>query len=223
MNESRFFAELVRPAYRGARGLLNRGLERRAGIRTEGFVSAEELGFEAHRERYQPAGWFQLRRILPVRQVGPQDVFIDVGSGMGRVVYQAAAWYPFRRVIGLELSERLNVIARDNLRRAEPRLRCPEVEIVTADVLEYELPDDVNVVYLNNPFNGPVFEAAIDRLLASMRRRPRAVRVIYANPKDESVLLRAGFRPVRTLRGLRPGAEWSRSNSVRLYAGGSEG
>jgi hypothetical protein len=217
----RVFERVVRPAYVALRGFVNRMLERRAGIRTDGYIYPEELGFQGeHLGRYQPTGWFQLRRILRRTEVGPDDVFIDIGSGMGRVVYQAAAWYPFRRVIGLELSERLNRIARDNLQRTRPRLRCQDVQIVSADVLEYELPDDVTVVFLNNPFTGPVFEAAVAKLVASLRRRPRHLRLIYVNPKEEAVLLRNGFRRVRELRGMRPTPEWSRSNSVRMYAAG---
>jgi SAM-dependent methyltransferase len=217
----RVFDSVIRPVYVTLRGLVDQALERRAGIRTRGLLHLDELGFSnQHLGYYKPAGWFQLRRILRRREVSRDDVFLDIGSGMGRVVYQAAAWYPFRRVIGLELSERLNVIARDNIRRARSRLRCQDVEIISSDVLDYELPDDVTVVYLNNPFTGPVFEAVVAKLVESLRRRPRTLRVVYANPKEEAMLLRGGFRHVRTLRGMRPTPEWSRSNSVRMYMAG---
>ena len=213
------FHRTIRPAYIAARGALNRQLERRAGIETEGRISTAELGY-ANDEytRYAPAGWFQLRRILRPGDVGPNDVFIDYGSGMGRVVYQAAAWYPFKRVIGVELSAALNEVAQRNVDRNRDRLRCRDVELVAGDALEFPIPDDVTVVYLNNPFTGDVFRTVMERLVASQERRPRRLLVVYANPREESVLHELGFRRVRALRGWRPSKDWSRSNAVRLYA-----
>lgn len=215
------FSKTLKPPYVLVRAAAVRLLERRAGIRTEGHFTPEELGFAPeHRQRYQPTHWFALRRILPPREVGPDDVFIDFGSGMGRVVYQAAAGYPFARVVGVELSERLHAIARENLERTRSRLRCPDVELVAADVLDYEIPDDVTVAFFANPFSGHVFASVVQRLVASQERRPRRLRVVYVNPVEEGMLLDAGFREVRRLRGWRPGPEWSRSNAVRLYERG---
>jgi 16S rRNA G966 N2-methylase RsmD len=206
----------IKPPYVRARALGTGFLERRAGIETEATIGTEELGFENPSSwRYQPVGWFALRRILRRSEVGPGDVFIDIGSGMGRMVFQAAARYSFRRVIGVELSHRLNEIARANIERSRDRLRCRDVELVTADAAA--LPDDATVVCMNNPFTGPVFADVADELVASLERRPRRMRVIYANPREEQLLLDRGFHRVRALRGFRPTPEWSRSNSVRMY------
>lgn len=213
------FEKSLRPAYIAVRGVVNRLLERRAGIQTEGRISTTDLEY-ANEEYtpYAPAGWFQLRRVLKPGDIGHQDVFIDFGSGMGRVVYQAAAWYPFKRVIGVELTASLTEVAQRNIDRNRDRLRCRDVDLITANALEYEIPDDVTVVYLNNPFTGDVFASVVERLLESLERRPRRMLVVYANPREERVLLGAGFRCARRLRGWRPTADWSRSNAVRLYA-----
>ncbi|MDF5755020.1 class I SAM-dependent methyltransferase [Spongiactinospora sp. TRM90649] len=175
--------------------------EWRYGVHTAEFVQLEELGL-AHRDRvyYSPANWMTLRRTLPRREVGPDDVFIDLGSGMGRMVLEAAARYPFKKVIGVELSRHLNQIARANVARTRLRLRCDDVRLITCDVLDYVIPDDVNVVFLNNPFQGDVFASTIRNLIDSVERVPRQVRVIYFNPVEEHVLLRTGrFRLLRTV------------------------
>lgn len=125
-----------------------------------------------------------LRRILPPREVTDHDVFVDFGSGMGRVVLQAAR-YPFRKVIGVEVSETLHSIARENIDRNRQRLRCPDTELVHADALDYELPDDVTVAFLYNPFRGEIFATVIERLLQSVERNPRPLRIIYVNPIEE--------------------------------------
>lgn len=169
------------------------------------------------RQGYLPAGWMSLRRILPPREVTDHDVFVDFGSGMGRVVLQAAR-YPFRKVIGVEISQALHSIAQENIDHNRQRLRCPDVELVHADALEYELPDDVSVAFLYNPFRGEIFATVIERLLQSVERNPRLLRIIYVNPVEERLLLGTGrIRHARTVSGWRPSKEWSRSNSIRMY------
>ncbi len=176
----------------------------------------EELGLAGPERRfYKPAGWSILPRILPTREVSVDDVFIDYGSGMGRIVYEAAARYPFKRVIGVELSSQLNEIARSNIDRNAHLLRCREVQFVTADVLDYEPPSDVTVAFFNNPFRGKILETAITRLLDGT---DGSLRVIYVNPSEHDLLMTTGrLKVIRRLRGWRPGTEWSRSNSTIMY------
>ncbi len=212
------FDRTTKPPYVFVRDRTLAVLERRAGIRTLGRLTPEELGFSGeYQERYEPSNWLALRRVLPPRRVTQDDVFIDFGSGMGRVVYQAASKYPFRRVIGVEISDRLHVIALDNIERNRHRFRCHDVQLVHSDAREYEIPEDVSVVYLGNPFSGPVFATVLERLMATLERNPRRMRIVYFNPVEERRLLDAGFQITKIGRGLRPNAEWSRSNSTRLY------
>jgi len=195
--------------------------ERRLGVRTSGVVELDELGIAAEgRVRYRPIGWLMLRRILPPSTVTADDVFLDIGSGMGRAVLLAAA-YPFRRVIGVELSGRLIDIAQDNLDGIRGRLRCKDISFVNADAVNYEIPDDVTIVFMYNPVRGSNFAAVLQNVLDSYDRRPRMLRLVYANPIEDSTLLATGrIRMIRQLRGFRPGPEWSRSNSCRLYVVG---
>lgn len=212
------FNRTVKPPYVATRGAVIGTLERRSGIRTEADITPQELGLSPeHQERYKPSHWSALRRILPLADVGPDDVFLDLGSGMGRVVYQAAARYPLRRVIGVELSERLHVIAEENIARTRERLRCRDIRLLCTDATRYEVPDDVTVVFLGNPFSGPVFAAVLEQIVASVRRNPRRLRLLYFNPVEEPMVLAAGFTCTKTLSGLRPGREWARSNSTRRY------
>jgi hypothetical protein len=133
-----------------------------------------------------------LRRILRPRDVSSSDVFIDIGCGKGRTVLQAAR---------------------------SGRLRCSHVEVVPGDILDYEFPDDVTVAYVYNPFTGDLFQTMVDKLLASVDRNPRPLRLIYRVPLEERRLLETGrFRQVRMGRALRPGREWSERNSIKMYA-----
>jgi SAM-dependent methyltransferase len=157
--------------------------------------------------------------MLPPREVGRSDVFLDLGSGKGRAVIQAGFYYPFKRVAGVEMSLSLHETAVCNVDLMRHRLRCADVRPHCMDVLDLAIPDGTSVVLLHNPFTGNVFGAVITRLLESASRHPRPMRIIYSNPIEESALLATGrVEQVRALRDWRPGRDWSRSNSSRLYA-----
>jgi len=73
-----------------------------------------------------------------------------------------ATTYPFGRALGLELSPDLSTIAENDVARNQSNFRCHASEIMTADVRQSPIPDDLNLVYLNNPFVGAIFTAFID-------------------------------------------------------------
>ena len=207
----------IKPLYVGLRERLGKAIfAPRAELRTEGVIRLEELNLAgSDRIYYKASGWSVLPRILPPRETSSEDVFIDYGSGMGRIVYQAAARYPFKRVIGLELSQELNDIARANIERNSQLLRCSNVELVTADVLEFEPPPDVTVAFFFHPFSGATLETAIHNLLAVAQTR---LRIIYHNPLGHERLMATGRLKVeRRLRGWRPGRDWSRSKMTVMY------
>jgi SAM-dependent methyltransferase len=159
--------------------------------------------FHSERTAYEPSGWLYLRRVLRKRDVTPTDVFVDFGSGKGRVVFQAAR-YPFARVVGVEISEALNEVARRNIGRNRHRLVCQDVALVTADAAEFEVPDDMTVAYFFYPFAGMTFERVLDNIVASLDRRPRRVRLIYACPGEEESIARTGrFQLVQRSQGAR--------------------
>jgi SAM-dependent methyltransferase len=193
-------------------------LERALGIDTTGIIEEEDIYVrEPEREGYQGSGWIDLRRMLRPGEVKPHDVFLDLGSGKGRVVMLAAR-YPFARVIGVEISEGLTEIARRNLHARRRGRRCQDIELVTADVLDYEIPADATVVYLYNPFRGSLFEAVIAKLIDSVDRHPRTVRLIYLNPKEHDRLLATGrFRLVRKAGRLRLRRDEAARSYIRMY------
>jgi hypothetical protein len=179
--------------------------ERRYGVRTSGRLILDR--HDAESICYIAVKWRQLPRVLPPATVTDKDVFIDLGSGMGRAVLEAAAIYPFARVIGVELYEELNDIARQNIANTKRRLRCTNIELVCADLREYELPDDVTVVFVNNSIRGSIFHRFLDEMSASIERNPRRMRFVYGNPLEEEALLATGdWQKVSTIASRR--SQW---------------
>ena len=154
----------------------------RLGIRAAGYITWYELGHDAECLDYDPISHRSFRRVLGCVSVRPdEDVFLDYGCGMGRALIMAAQ-RPFRRIIGVEKSAELCVVARENLRRARRKLHGRNIVLANADARCYELPDDVSVIYLFNPFSGQTLAAAIQRISASLLRRPRPLTILYVYP-----------------------------------------
>jgi hypothetical protein len=159
--------------------------------------------FHPDRVAYEASGWLDLRRALRKRKVRPTDVFIDFGSGKGRIVYQAAK-YPFAQIIGVEISANLNELARRNIDRRLDKLACRNIELVTMDAAVFEIPDNVTIAYLYHPFGGETFEALIRNIIGSLDRNPRRLTLIYQMPWREDHILATGrFELVRTVKRRR--------------------
>jgi SAM-dependent methyltransferase len=200
-----------------ARGFSRHVLDRALNVETATPVALAQFGLDApDRVHYEAGGWLDLPRLLRAGDVTPEDVFLDLGSGKGRVVLQATQ-YRFARVIGVEISEDLTQIARRNAASCRLSARCGAIELVHSDALDYAIPDDVSVVYVFNPFRGSSFGAVLTRLEESVDRRPRALRVIYRNAVHHDDLVARGFQLERASPGLRPTRAWRERTALRLY------
>jgi SAM-dependent methyltransferase len=179
--------------------------ERRYGVRT-----SPKLVLDLHDTEnvsYVPINWRLIRRALPPSSVSERDVFLDLGSGMGRAVLEAAGTYPFARVVGIEFSQELHEIAQQNLATTRRRLRAAKVDLICGDLREWPIPDDVTVIFMNNAVRGSIFATVLCEISASMKRNPRPMRFIYYNPVEDAAMVDSGeWRVVRTFSGRR--ARW---------------
>ncbi len=191
---------LVWRSHDWAAELQQRVFERRLGARTSGHLYLDDVGQASEgRAFYEGCQWLPVRRVLASLRPGPDDVFVDLGSGKGQALL-IAGLLPFGRVVGVELVDELTTAAQRNIDAARPRLRASSVEAVTADVLEWPVPDDLSVVFLYCPFTGPLFAAAMERIFASYDRNPRPLHLVYAYPWEHNWLLRSGRVVVEDVR-----------------------
>jgi hypothetical protein len=195
---------LGRP-WRWLQTVTTRAIFARGQIDTGHRIGLDDLGVAApDRGEYAPSGWLFARRMLRGCSITSDDVFADIGSGQGRMVYMAARGYPFGRVIGVEIAAELNAVARENIERARPRLRCKNVEFYTVDATQWEVPDDLTYIYMFNPFGGEIFRQVLANLLRSLDRHPRSLKLFYAHPVHSNEVLATGrFDLIRTTCGLR--------------------
>lgn len=127
-------------------------------------------------------------------------VFVDLGSGKGRVLMLASK-YGFRKIIGIEFSKALCEIARCNLEkflRKSPSSSA--IQVVESDVTRYAFADDETVFFMFDPFNAPVLEQVLRNLAESLKRRPRKIWLLYDSPREREVVERSGVFSHRQLR-----------------------
>jgi hypothetical protein len=123
--------------------------------------------------------------------------FIDLGSGKGRSLVLALS-YPFRRIVGVEFALELHRVAETNLARlAATGTDVRRIELFHADVTNFNFPDEPSVIYLYNPFEGPVMGKVVQRVLGARTANPRPTFILYANPLLESYWIEAGFLAVK--------------------------
>lgn len=184
----------------GCHKLYDTYCERKLRVQTMGYVSGRQLGIsDAQCHDYAPTFYWELRRLMKRVDTDPAEtVFLDLGSGKGRVVIMAAL-FPFKKVIGVEISAELSEIAARNIRSARSQLRASEIELVTADASQYSIPDEVNVIFLYNPFSGRVLGQVFENIRASLMAAPRDITVVYYNPERrcESMLLSMDWLKVK--------------------------
>ena len=163
------------------------------GVETSGRLAAEALSSSKPSDLYN-SGYFGIapsvfRKALERLQLDfEQYTLVDLGSGKGRALLIASE-YPFRAICGVEISSRLHAIAAKNIvRYANPNQRCGNVRSIQGDATEFVFPSGPLVVYLWNPFEGPVFTAVLANLESSLVKEPRDICVVYVQPNHEELL-----------------------------------
>src|SRR5438105_15462601 len=96
--------------------LYMRWFQWRLGIHSDAIIDLKELGIRNELFRpYVPTDYRSFQTILDVLEVRScEDVFLDFGSGMGRVVIMAAK-YGFQRINVVEMAGQLMKFAGQNL------------------------------------------------------------------------------------------------------------
>jgi SAM-dependent methyltransferase len=138
---------------------------------------------------YVPRDYWYVRAMARRLKLAREDVFYDIGCGMGRILCVVAR-RRIRKCVGIELLEPLCQKARCNALRLRGR-KAP-IEIICADAATADLSEGT-VYYLFNPFGKDTLRDFLANLETSISRDPRKVKVVYYNPIHESVLQASGW------------------------------
>jgi SAM-dependent methyltransferase len=194
----------------------------RFGTETVAGVTPAEARLPRSRRRaatmYLPTRDEDFAAILDALAWSPAELagatFVDLGSGKGRVVF-LAAMRCFREVVGVELSPRLHDIARCNyavVARAGV-LRSP-IRFELGDAAELDVPSGPVVLYLYHPFQESVAETVIAQVVASIRRDPRPVAILYGHPTLQRPIRATVFTRDRVFEQTNAGARSTRRSHI---------
>lgn len=159
--------------------------EMKYGVSTSKIVKREDLDIseinKEHSEEYKPTRIRHFRLLIRGLNLPEDSVFVDMGSGKGRVLLMASL-HNFKRITGIEISSRLCEIARNNIAIFEKSLKRPlHIEVVNENVLQYNIKNDENVFYFYKPFDNYVMEIIIERIIKSIIQNRRKVWLIINN------------------------------------------
>ena len=187
--------------------------ELKYGISTSKIVRREDLDIseksKQHSEEYKPTRIRHFRLLIKSLDLPKDSVFVDMGSGKGRVLLMASL-NNFKRVTGVEISSQLCEIARENKAKFEKALgKQLPINIVNIDVLEYNVQNDENVFYFYNPFDNYIMERIIERIKQSLIDNPRKIWLIINNFTPFIALIENRYKLLKSKEFIYGGTEFA--------------
>jgi SAM-dependent methyltransferase len=163
------------------------------GTETSGLITGEALVSGRWNDLWNtayygisPSGFNQMVEALGLDW--GRFTFVDLGSGKGRALLLASR-FPFRRIVGVEIAPELSETAAANIQGfSAPWQRCREIESRTGDAADFVYPAGPFVLFLYQPFLGPVLKRCLKNLARSLAAEPREVYVLYVNPVFERLM-----------------------------------
>jgi hypothetical protein len=166
--------------------------DQRLGISTFGYHPGS--GDPGDREwylHYIPSPYRDIFDALKLAGLRQDDVFTDLGCGLGRAVF-AASHMGVRRAEGVELVPKLARQAQDNARTS--RLRDRHIVFFERNCLEHDL-SATTLAYIFHSFGHQIMAEVLDKARHDRRtvdaRRP--LRIAYVNPVCNDVLRDSGW------------------------------
>ncbi|MCK0108690.1 methyltransferase domain-containing protein [Flavobacteriaceae bacterium S0825] len=156
------------------------------GIDTVSWFSIAELAKEnkvaEHAVLYQATKVLPLKTLFKKLNLKEDQVFIDIGSGKGRVLLLASE-LGFKEVRGIEFSSTLCSISEKNIKKYKKKVNTKSnFEIINLDASQYQYKDNETVFFMYNPFDEFILEKVLKNITVSIENNKREVLIIYVNP-----------------------------------------
>ena len=180
---------LIGPIYRR----IDRNFDRKYNVDTYQTASLANLTVESKwfnrtndKREYASTDFMTFKGMMSLM---PKDlseyVFIDIGSGKGKVLLMASD-YNFRRIIGVEFAKELHAVAERNIKMYSKRnRRCYHIDAIMGDAVDFLIPNEKCVFYLFHPFMGSedLMARVLSNIADSYAANPRKMYCLYLNPR----------------------------------------
>jgi predicted RNA methylase len=151
--------------------------DKRLGVETSGNLAPLKENISSNRDMfgYQPTFYGVLEKMIRSLHLTPEDVFVDLGCGKGRVVFFMSL-KKLKKIIGVELDKKLIDIARKNL--VNFKANKTPIEFVNEDAAALDAKEGT-VFFMYNPFGFKTLEEALENIKKSLSDNPRKIRIVY--------------------------------------------
>ena len=85
---------------------------------------------------------------------------------------------------------------KSNLEKCKVKPLSSEMTLVHCDIVNFKIPDEVNVYYFYNPFSFSIFK----KILKRIAKNGKDAFIIYLNPLCHDKILQFGFREIFRLK-----------------------
>jgi SAM-dependent methyltransferase len=173
--------------------------EKNYGIDTTGadnLKSLEKKGIDISSATiYMPVSYDVLTQFFDEIKLEKFNHFLDIGCGKGRAMCVAAT-YCVEKISGIELSKELLIAAKENIDYSQLIFPYTDFELYNNNAFYFEIGDDVDCIFMFNPFDEAVMSAVMENIETSLENNPRKISIIYINPMEKHVLLEWGYKEI---------------------------
>lgn len=173
--------------------------DRKYGINTTGAKSLNHLKKAeidvSHSTIYMPASFPMLELFFTKADTRNCKHFLDIGCGKGRALIMAAE-AGTKKITGVDISRQLLDSAKKNIAKYNTTHQGIDFIIKHDDAFYFEIADDVDIIFLFNPFDEFLMEAVADNIEKSLAGNPRQLQIVYFNPLHKHVFLNRGFEQI---------------------------
>ena len=173
--------------------------EKKYNINTTGADELKKLAKKgidiSHATMYMPISYLLLEKVFSQLSQKSGIHFLDIGCGKGRALC-VAAHHGYIHTTGIDFSKELCDNAIINLNTTKQKFPPLQYNIITKDAMNFEIPAEVDCIFLFNPFDVVIMGAVVFNIMESAREYPREIIVAYANPLYEELFLEEGFTEI---------------------------
>ncbi|MEO6538487.1 MAG: class I SAM-dependent methyltransferase [Ferruginibacter sp.] len=149
----------------------------------------------SHATIYMPASYDLLEEIFRQADLKSVKHFVDIGCGKGRVMCVAAS-QGVNKITGIDFSKELSVAANINLAKTKQHFPALQYKIINNDAFYFDIPDDVDCIFMFNPFDEIIMKGVEKNIEKSLAKSPRKMIIIYLNPVQKQIFLSKGYREI---------------------------
>ena len=173
--------------------------EKKYGINTTGtdnLKNLERKGIDiSHATIYMPVSYDVLEQFFKEIKIETFHHFLDIGCGKARAMCVAAA-YGIKKISGVELSKDLFITAKENIAFTQEKYPTTSFEIYNNDAFYFDIDNDVDCVFMFNPFDETIMSGVMENIETSLENNPRVMTIIYINPLEKHVLQEWGYEEI---------------------------